>query len=41
MEKGGFFAACARGKPPGVPGTANGAGYNGSFPKGQENRTDP
>jgi hypothetical protein len=41
MEKGGFFAACARGKPPGVPAAANGAGYSGSFPKGQENRADP
>jgi len=41
MEKGGFFAAYARGKPPGVPGAADGAGYSGSIAKGQENRTDP
>jgi hypothetical protein len=30
------FAACVRGKPPGVPGAANGAGYSGSAQKGQE-----
>jgi len=38
MEKGGFFAACERGKPPGVPGAANAAGYSGEGRKGQEIR---
>src|SRR5262249_18722114 len=36
MEKAAFFAACERGKPPGVPGTANAAVYSGGSPKGQE-----
>jgi hypothetical protein len=40
MEKGGFFAAYERGKPPGVPGAANGAGYSGSIAKGQEKPAD-
>jgi len=36
MEKAAFFAAYERGKPPGVPGAANGAGYSGGGRKGQE-----
>jgi len=36
MEKAAIFAACERGKPPGVPGAANGAVYSGEVCKGQE-----
>jgi hypothetical protein len=36
MEKAAFSAACERGKPPGVPGAANGAGYSDDGRKGQE-----
>jgi hypothetical protein len=36
MEKAAFSAACERGKPPGVPGAANGPGYSGGNRKGQE-----
>jgi hypothetical protein len=36
MEKAAFAAARERGKPPGVPGAANAAGYSGGSRKGQE-----
>jgi hypothetical protein len=36
MEKAAFSAACERGKPPGVPGAANGPGYSDDGRKGQE-----
>jgi hypothetical protein len=35
MEKAAFSAACERGKPPGVPGAANAAGYSGGGRKEQ------
>src|SRR5262249_8980635 len=36
MEKAASSAARERGKPPGVPGAANAAGYSGDGRKGQE-----
>jgi hypothetical protein len=36
MEKAAFSAAYERGKPPRVPGAANGAGYSDDGRKGQE-----